>query len=444
MNQFIKNSPLLQGLLFSVATATLTTSTLLAPSFHRSAQAELKDSPKAIVDEVWQLVNREFVDKNFNQSDWQATRRELLSRDYTSYEEAYRAIREALTPLNDPYTRFLEPKEFELLTSQTSGEMSGIGIRLEIDDKTKVLTVVEPIENSPAIAAGIKAGDKILAIDGKPTSLMTIEQASEHIRGETGTEVRLKLSRSGQEPFEVTLTRAQIELPTVRYTLREDNGIQVGYIKLNEFSSHAAEQMERAIEALKQQDADAFVLDLRGNPGGLLYASIDIARMWMEDGDIVRTVDRRGGDRYFKANHTALTNLPLAVLVDENSASASEILAGALKDNKRATIIGTNTFGKGKVQSVHSLSDGSGLAVTISRYYPPSGIDINHRGITPDIQVDLTGEQQVRLSTNPTLFGTPADPQYSRAISVLKTNPISQESPQQLGEALGQNLPNVR
>ena len=182
--------------------------------------------------------------------------------------------------------------------------------------------------------------------------------------------------------------------------------------------------MKVAIEDLNQEEVDGFVLDLRGNPGGLLFASVDIARMWVDQGNIVRTVDRRGGDREFSANHTAITNLPLVVLVDENSASASEILAGALKDNKRATVVGSRTFGKGTVQSVHSLSDGSGLAVTISRYYPPSGIDINKKGIAPDIQQGLTKVQQRRLNSNPSLIGTNEDPQYVRAISVL--NRLSQ------------------
>jgi carboxyl-terminal processing protease len=151
--------------------------------------------------------------------------------------------------------------------------------------------------------------------------------------------------------------------------------------------------------------------------------------MWMEKGEIVHTIDRRGGDRKFTANGTALTSLPLVVLVDNGSASASEILAGALKENKRATVVGTTTYGKGTVQSVHELSDGSGLAVTIARYYPPSGTDINHKGIKPDIYLDLTMEQQLRLKNDPSLLGTGADPHYERAIGVLKTRGLSQRNP---------------
>lgn len=425
MNQANQNISVLHRLLFGGAIATsLVTSSLLIPGLMPSVKAALNDSPKTVIDEVWQIVNREYVDRSFNQLDWQVVRQEILNQEYTSQEEAYETIRNILKQLNDPYTRFLEPQEFQELTNQTSGELSGIGIQLGIDDVTQVLTVVEPIPNSPASEAGIQAGDQIIAIDGKPTSLLSLEQASELIRGEVGSEINLKINRIGQGEFLLNLARAQIELPAVSYSLNEEEAIKVGYINLTEFSSHAAEQMKVAIEDLNQEEVDGFVLDLRGNPGGLLFASVDIARMWVDQGNIVRTVDRRGGDREFSANHTAITNLPLVVLVDENSASASEILAGALKDNKRATVVGSRTFGKGTVQSVHSLSDGSGLAVTISRYYPPSGIDINKKGIAPDIQQGLTKVQQRRLNSNPSLIGTNEDPQYVRAISVL--NRLSQ------------------
>lgn len=421
MNQYSKNSPWLKGFLFTGAIATAATLSLLIPINHRSSAA-LEDSPKNIVDEVWQIVNREYVDKNFNQVDWQITRQELLKKNYSSNEDAYKAIREALEPLGDPYTRFLDPERYQALTNQTAGELSGVGIRLELNEETKNLTVVEPIENSPASKAGIKSGDGIVAIDGKSTAGMSLEEASMLIRGEVGSSITLKISRGGDNSFDVSLTRAQIELPSVHYTLKQEGQIQVGYISLDEFSSHASEQMQKAIKKLHQQKVDAYVLDLRGNPGGLLYSSIEIARMWLDSGAIVSTIDRIGGKQEYLANRTALTQLPLAVLVDGNSASASEILTGALKDNKRATVIGSQTFGKAVVQSVHSLSDGSGLAVTISRYYPPSGLDINHRGITPDIKIDLTGEQEKRLRERPDWRATQNDPQYKRAIEVLETN----------------------
>jgi carboxyl-terminal processing protease len=403
--------------LVALTTVSVFTSTLVP----KIARAEIVDSPKTVIDEVWQIVNNEYVDKDFNHNDWLKVRNELLSRRYTSQEQAYEAIRSALKRLDDPYTRFLEPKAFEELTSQTAGELSGVGIRLELDEQTGEIKVYEPISNSPAIEAGVRSGDKILKIDGKPTALMTIEQASELIRGEAGTPVTLQLSRPDRGVFELTITRAQIELPTVSYSVKQEGQTKLGYIKLDEFSSHAAEQMKSAIVELQNQEVSGFVLDLRGNPGGLLFASVDIARMWMQTGEIVHTIDRKGGDRTFSANNTALTTLPLVVLVDENSASASEILTGALKDNRRATIVGTRTFGKGLVQSVHSLSDGSGLAVTIARYYPPSGIDINRKGINPDISQVLTEAEAKNLNSNPSLIGTDADPQYSKAVNVLQS-----------------------
>ena len=255
---------------------------------------------------------------------------------------------------------------------------------------------------------------------------MSLDQASEEIRGEVGTQVNLKIARSGNSTFDVTLIRSQIELASVNYSIIKEGQTKVGYIKLDEFSSHAAEQMQEAIEELAEQQISGFVLDLRGNPGGLLFSSVEIARMWLEEGAIVSTKNRKGSDQKFFANGKALTDLPLVILVDRYSASASEILAGALQENNRATIVGTRTYGKGTVQSVHSLSDGSGLAVTIAQYYPPSGMDINYQGIAPDIQVDLTTEQQLAFNVNPALFATDADPQYAKAIQILKNISLSQ------------------
>jgi carboxyl-terminal processing protease len=188
--------------------------------------------------------------------------------------------------------------------------------------------------------------------------------------------------------------------------------------------------MRVAIRTLKDQKVDAYVLDLRGNPGGLLNASIEIARMWLDDGHIVKTVDRKGSSSQTQANRTAITKLPLAVLVDGNSASASEILTGALKDNKRAVVVGSQTFGKALVQSVHELNDGSGLAVTIAHYYTPNGTDINHKGIAPDIKLDLTQTQERQLASNPNLIGTNSDPQYTRAIVVLSGGKLATDTSQ--------------
>lgn len=400
---------------------------LLAPPLSPAVEASLEDSPKAVLDEAWQIVNREYVDSNFNNVDWQAVRYELLSREYTSTAQAYSALRRALQQLNDPYTRFMTPQQFEALTNQTSGELSGVGIRLQMDETTDELTIVEPLPNSPASEAGIQPGDRLLSIDGVSTDGMSLDEASERIRGEEGEPVTLRLQRGMQtDGFEVVLTRARIELTNVFYDLKQEQNLNVGYIHLTEFSAHAAEQMQDAIQDLLDQGAEGFVLDLRGNPGGLLDASVAIARMWLPNGVIVRTVDRAGSSEDIRANNSALTGLPLVVLVDGSSASSSEILTGALRDNERATVVGSQTFGKALVQQVHRLSDGSGLAVTISHYYTPDGTDISERGILPDVQVDLDDSQRRRLSDNPERFATQADPQYSSAISVLRSTVLTQ------------------
>ncbi len=426
MNQSAKRYSPIQVALIGGAIATTATLSVFGQAWFRSVRAALQDSPKAIVDQVWQTVNREYVDGTFNKKNWQEIRQSLLSKNYSNRDEAYVAIREALKQLGDPYTRFMDPKQYEALTNQTSGEVSGIGIRMEQNEKNKRLTVVEAIENSPALRAGVKAGDQILAIDGKSTTTMKSEDASRLIRGKAGTMVTLRLGRQGETDFDLKLTRATIEVPTVRYTLKQEGGRKVGYIRLREFSAHAADQMRRAIRDLNGKQVDAYVLDLRGNPGGLLQASIEIARMWYDDGGIVKTVDRKGGSEETKANRTSLTKRPLAVLIDGNSASASEILTGALKDNKRAVVVGSQSFGKALVQSVHELADGSGLAVTIAHYYTPKGTDINHKGIAPDIKIDLTEVQQRQLATNPDQVATLTDPQYARAISVLSSNNFAQ------------------
>lgn len=383
--------------------------------------AALQNSPKAVLDEAWQIVDRDYVDPKFNRVDWQQVRQTLLSRNYPNNQAAYAALKGALKQLNDPYTRFLDPKEFQALNNEDiDGELIGVGLQLQQDPKTQSLTVVKAIEQSPAAKAGLKPGDRLLAIDGKRTQGMTIEAATRMIRGAANTPVSLLLSRTQKTPFNVRLVRQKIELPVVYSAVRQQNNQRIGYIRLAEFSGHAADQMRQAITNLSRQNVDRFVLDLRGNPGGRLDQETAIARMWLNDGTIVRIVDRNGDAEQITANRTALTNRPLAVLVDGGSASASEILTGALKDNRRAVVVGTQTFGKALVQSVNPLSDGSGINVTIARYFTPNGTDINHRGITPNIVSPLTEAQAKQLSEHPDRLGTPQDPQFEKAVSRIE------------------------
>ena len=205
----------------------------------------------------------------------------------------------------------------------------------------------------------------------------------------------------------------------MRYSIKEEPEGPIGYIRLTQFSSNAAGEMQEAIESLEAENVVGYILDLRSNPGGLLYSSIEIARMWLDDGAIVSTVNRQGVVDEEVANNRAITDKPLVVLVDGGSASASEILSGALQDNDRAQLVGTQTFGKGLVQSVRSLPDGSGVAITIAKYLTPSGRDINQQGIDPDVLVELSEEERESLAENRDLIGTLEDPQYEQAQELL-------------------------
>jgi len=205
----------------------------------------------------------------------------------------------------------------------------------------------------------------------------------------------------------------------VRFSKKTSPTGDVGYIRLTQFSANASKEMADAIKALEAQNVNGYILDLRSNPGGLLYSSIEIAQMWLKEGTIVSTSDRQGERDRETANNRALTDKPLVVLVDGGSASASEILSGALQDNKRAVLVGTKTFGKGLVQSVRGLGDGSGLAVTIAKYYTPKGRDINQAGIVPDQVLELSDEQRKSLQTDRDKIGSQDDPQYAKALDVL-------------------------
>ncbi|HBE19139.1 MAG TPA: peptidase S41 [Cyanobacteria bacterium UBA11149] len=408
-----------RGLAIGATALVLTTVAVTGAGIHLKSQAVLSESPKEVIDEVWHIIDRQYVDGTFNQVDWRSVRTEYLNRSYKDKEEAYTAIREMLKKLGDPYTRFMNPEEFKNMQIDTSGELSGVGIQLAQDEETKKLVVIAPIEDTPAFKAGVLAKDIILKIDGKSTEGMSVNDAVRLIRGEPGTSVTLTIQR-GEQQVDYRLNRARIEIHPVRYSLRNTPGGDIGYIRLNQFSAIAAQEMRDAINKLEDRKVTGYILDLRSNPGGLLYSSIDIARMWLKEGTIVSTVDRQGETDRQVANGSRITDKPLVVLVDGGSASASEILSGALQDNKRATLVGTQTFGKGLVQSVRGLGDGSGMAVTIAKYLTPSGRDINKSGIHPDVVVELTEAQRKELQQDRTKVGTPDDPQYAKGLDILK------------------------
>ncbi len=405
------------SLLPAVATATLSLSSA-PPAIASDPQSAFQDSPKVVLDEAWQLVYQEYVDADFNRVDWLGVRQTLLSGEYASRDAAYSELRRALRRLEDPYTRFLNPAQYAALTEQTAGEVIGVGVRLQQEGHGLVVSAV--LEDSPAQTAGVKIGDTVLIIDGRSSRNLSVENASQLIRGERGSRITLTVRRQNGREETLILTREVVAVPTVSFEIQQQGDVKVGYIRLDEFSAHAAEEMRSAIDTLAAQQVEAFVLDLRGNPGGLLQASIEISRMWLPRGSIVRTVDRNGDSEEITANRTAITDLPLAVLVNGQSASSSEIVTGALGDNNRATVVGNPTFGKALVQSLHSLSDGSGIAVTVAHYYTPNGTDISRRGITPDVNVTLSEQQLRDLATNPALRGTDADLQFVRAVAAIE------------------------
>ena len=391
----------------------------------------LNNSYKEVIDHVWQIVYRDFLDSNgkFQKSNWINLRKEVLSKTYSDSNEAYDAIRDMLSNLDDSYTRFLEPKEFNQMRIDTSGELTGVGIQIVKDKESDDLIIISPIEGTPAFDAGIKARDKILSIDDISTEGMNIEEAVKLIRGQRGTKVKLEILRGSKSFFKI-LSREKIEIKSVSSKVNQTkNGLSIGYVRIKQFNANASKETRDAIKDLETKKVAGYVLDLRSNPGGLLESSIDISRHFINKGVIVSTVSKDGLKETKKGNGQALTKKPLVVLVNEGSASASEIVSGAIKDNKRGKLVGKKTFGKGLVQSMRTLVDGSGLTVTVAKYLTPNGTDINKSGIIPDIEV--------KMNINPILqreIGTRKDKQYrageKELINIInRKNQISEFNP---------------
>ena len=391
----------------------------------------LNNSYKEVIDHVWQIVYRDFLDSSgkFQKSNWINLRKEVLSKTYSDSNEAYDAIRDMLSNLDDSYTRFLEPKEFNQMRIDTSGELTGVGIQIVKDKESDDLIIISPIEGTPAFDAGIKARDKILSIDDISTEGMNIEEAVKLIRGQRGTKVKLEILRGSNSFFKI-LSREKIEIKSVSSKVNQTkNGLSIGYVRIKQFNANASKETRDAIKDLETKKVAGYVLDLRSNPGGLLESSIDISRHFINKGVIVSTVSKDGLKETKKGNGQALTKKPLVVLVNEGSASASEIVSGAIKDNKRGKLVGKKTFGKGLVQSMRTLVDGSGLTVTVAKYLTPNGTDINKSGIIPDIEV--------KMNINPILqreIGTRKDKQYrageKELINIInRKNQISEFNP---------------
>ncbi len=329
---------------------------------------------------------------------------EEVHRSYVDADEAgYDAlIRHALSGMLqelDPYSQFLDEEGFDDIQEETSGHFGGVG--LVVSMKQGRLTVISPMEDTPAFRAGILSGDLIIEIDGEETHSMSLSEAVKMMRGKPGTEVTLKTLRpSTHRTDEHVIVRDDIEVASVKDTKMLEDGI--GYIRITQFAEPTADSLKEALRELSEPDRDlrALVMDLRGNPGGLLSAAGGVAELFLPRGElIVFTKDRNGEPlQEFKATGSVhYRDMPLAILVNRGSASASEIVAGALQDHNRAILVGEKTFGKGSVQSLLPLEDGSAVKLTTAKYYTPSEREIHDKGIEPDIRVDMDPETLYRL-----------------------------------------------
>jgi carboxyl-terminal processing protease len=352
------------------------------------------------------------------------------------------AINGMLTSL-DPHSNYLNTKNFDDMKVQTRGEFGGLGI--EVSMENGLVKVVSPIDDTPAARAGLKPGDLITQLDGQPVQGMTLPQAVEKMRGPISSDIRLTIQRKGRDPFDVKLTRATIRIQSVRSHLIGDD---IGYIRITSFNEQTDVGLNNAIKTLKQQSGDklrGIVLDLRNNPGGLLDQAVAVANVFINKGEIVSTRGRRADDaqRYDARPGAVAAGQPLAVLINGGSASASEIVAGALQDHRRAILLGTRSFGKGSVQTIIPLPGHGAMRLTTARYYTPSGRSIQAKGIEPDIVVgaakietpDKKGlkvaavsdgaktddtDEDVSGSVDPAIMGTAADYQLARAVDMLR------------------------
>jgi len=360
------------------------------------AQGELEKKLETYL-QVLDIVKNDYVEKNLDDQ-----------------KLVYGSIRGLLDALDDPYTRFLEPKSYKEMRVRMSGNYSGIGIYIGIKDK--LLSVISPIEGTPAKKKGLRAGDAILKIDDKPTKDMALEEAVSLIRGVQGTKVKLSILRKGwKEPKDFEIVREKIVIKSVATKILDHN---IAYIKLNTFENlSAAKEFEKALRESK--DAEGLILDVRGNGGGLLQNAIDIGSMFIPQGDIVQTVDREGKREHLESTGRVLWNKPVVMLINESSASASEILAGALRDNKVATLVGTHSFGKASVQNVRQLNDGSAVLITIAKYLTPDGEDITKRGISPEVVVTVP-TREGELEPGIEVPEEEKDVQLQKAIEIIK------------------------
>lgn len=328
------------------------------------------------VQEAWGIIFQEYVEKD--------------KLNASTLSQA--AIKGMVEALNDPYTSYLDAQHYQISLGELEGKFEGIGAYVEIKDEQ--IMIIAPIADSPAAKAGIRAGDIILAIDGSSTSGMSLEEAVLNIRGPKGTSVRLLVRHQGEtEPGEIEIVRAAIELPSVDFVMKED----IAYIRISSFSEQTNKELSPVLESVVQKKASGIILDLRSNPGGLLTVVVDVASRFLKEGVVLYVVDNQGEKTSLSVKPQSITtDLPMVIVTDNYSASGSEVLAGALQDYGRATIAGGTTFGKGSVNTLHQLKDGSGLYITTARWLTPNGRLIEGKGIEPDYPLELEGDDAIQ------------------------------------------------
>jgi len=392
---------IVQKIGFGAASLGLVASLILGPE---APAAHAVTTEQLLFLEAWRAVDRAYVDKGFNGQSWFRVREQYLkSEPMDNREQTYAAISKLLQTLDDPFTRFLKPERLAALRRGTSGAVTGVGVEVTYDDKQGAageLVVVTPLAGGPAEAAGIKAGDTIAAIDNVSTRGLSLYEASDLLLGGEGTPLTMTVRPAGQgsQLKEVTLTRQRLQVNPVSWARcsraspsvgPEGSSGSLGYIRVATFNGKTVQAFKEALNELEEKGMDGLVLDIRNNGGGLFPAGVQVGRLLLNSGDIVLIADSNGVRDVYSTDGSALdTTTPLAVLVNKGTGSASEVLAGALQDNKRASIVGdTNTFGKGLIQTIVDLSDGSGVAVTVAKYQTPAGVDINKVGVAPDIKI---------------------------------------------------------
>ncbi|ABB34258.1 carboxyl-terminal protease [Synechococcus sp. CC9605] len=344
----------------------------------------LSDTQQLVVDS-WRLVNQGFWNpEQLDAVRWRRQRQKAMERSIESSDDAYAAIESMLAQLGDPYTRLLRPADYTALKNSTNGSLSGVGLQLGPDESSNGIVVISALEGSPAGEAEITSGTQLLSVDGRPVVDLGLEGTVAALRGDVGSQVVLTLDNGSGETTELTLERRSVDLRPVRTRRLRTGSHTLGYLRITQFSDGVPEQVKEALTELQNKEIEGLVLDLRNNSGGLVSAGLAVADDFLSGDAIVETRNRDGINDTIQASLQTVYDGPMVTLVNGGTASASEILAGALQDNERATLLGGQTFGKGLIQTLTNLSDGSGLAVTVAGYVTPSGRDIQGEGIAPD------------------------------------------------------------